>query len=489
MQRMADYDYEHNLDDARALARMLHALKTLPQPTLARVQGSAFGGAVGPDQLLRHRHRQHDAAASASRRTRIGLIPATIGPHVVEAIGPRWARRLFLSGRALRCRSAPGARPDSRKLRSRGTRRAVEALISTAAANGPRRCAPPRPWCAIVSGTPVDAALIEDTSARIAHIRVSGGRPGRAAGVSEKSARPPGRRRRGAEHLMFDRILIANRGEIACRVIPPRAASGIATVAVYSDADRDALHVSSPTRRCTSAPHRPPESYLRGERISRRRSAAAPRPSTRATASCRRTPTLPRLRRSAGMVFIGPPADAIEAMGSKARAKAIMGEAGVPLIPGYHGDDQADAGLRARSRRHGLSGAAQGHRRRRRQGHARRAQRGEDFDEALAAARREAMASFGDDRMLVEKLISARATSRCRCSATATATASICRARLLDPAPAPESHRGSTGAGPEPAAAQAMGEAAVDAARAIDYRGAGTWSSSSTRAAASTSWK
>ncbi|MDP5054079.1 MAG: enoyl-CoA hydratase-related protein, partial [Congregibacter sp.] len=96
MQRMADYDYGHNLDDARALATMLHTLKTLPQPTIARVQGNAFGGAVGLISCC------DIAIASTSAlfgltETRIGLIPATIGPHVVEAIGARWARRLFLT--------------------------------------------------------------------------------------------------------------------------------------------------------------------------------------------------------------------------------------------------------------------------------------------------------------------------------------------------------------------------------------------------------
>jgi 3-methylcrotonyl-CoA carboxylase alpha subunit len=139
---------------------------------------------------------------------------------------------------------------------------------------------------------------------------------------------------------MFKKILIANRGEIACRVIKTARKMGIRTVAVYSDADRDALHVSMADEAVFIGAAPPRESYLRGEEIIR---------------ACKKTgaeavhPGYGFLSENAGfsrlcsendIVFIGPPASAIEAMGSKSAAKNIMANADVPVVPGYHGDDQ-----------------------------------------------------------------------------------------------------------------------------------------------------
>ena len=169
---------------------------------------------------------------------------------------------------------------------------------------------------------------------------------------------------------MFNKILIANRGEIACRVIKTARRMGIATVAVYSDADRDSLHVqlADEAVHIGAAPAR--ESYLLGDRIL----AAALDTGAQAIhpgyGFLSENASFARACEQQGVVFIGPPTAAIEAMGSKSAAKRIMGEAGVPLVPGYHGDDQDPAVLRAAARGDGLSGAAQGHRRRRRQGYA-----------------------------------------------------------------------------------------------------------------------
>src|SRR5262245_39293116 len=139
---------------------------------------------------------------------------------------------------------------------------------------------------------------------------------------------------------MFDKILIANRGEIACRVARTARRLGIRTVAVYSDADADAMHVAACDEAFRLGPPPPRESYLDGAAIiaiAKRADAQAIHPgygflseNESFAADCAR----------AGIVFIGPPPAAIAAMGSKSAAKNIMGKAAVPLVPGYHGDDQ-----------------------------------------------------------------------------------------------------------------------------------------------------
>ena len=187
---------------------------------------------------------------------------------------------------------------------------------------------------------------------------------------------------------MFNKILIANRGEIACRVIKTARRMGIATVAVYSDADREALHVrmADEAIHIGAAPAR--ESYLLGDKIL---DAAL------ATHADAVHPGYGFLSENAGfaaacaeqgVVFIGPPTGAIEAMGSKSAAKRIMEEAGVPLVPGYHGDDQDPALLRSAAEDMGypvlLKATAGGGGKGMRQ-----VWSGEEFDEALAAAKRE----------------------------------------------------------------------------------------------------
>ena len=145
---------------------------------------------------------------------------------------------------------------------------------------------------------------------------------------------------------MFNKILIANRGEIACRVIKTARKMGVATVAVYSDADRDALHVrmADEAVHIGAAPAR--ESYLLPDRIlevAKNTGAQAIHPGYGFLSENAR---FARACAEAEVDFIGPPASAIEAMGSKSAAKQIMEQAGVPLVPGYHGDDQDPAVLR-----------------------------------------------------------------------------------------------------------------------------------------------
>jgi len=273
---------------------------------------------------------------------------------------------------------------------------------------------------------------------------------------------------------MFDKILIANRGEIACRVARTARRMGIRTVAVYSDADADALHVAVCDEAYRLGPPPPRESYLDGKAIiaiAKRAGAEAIHPgygflseNEGFAAACAR----------AGMVFIGPPPAAIAAMGSKSAAKNIMGKAGVPLVPGYHGDDQDPKQLAREAAAIGFpvlikataGGGGKG---------MKVVERAADFAAALAAARREAKAGFGDDRVLIEKYLAAPRHIEIQVFADTHGNAvhlferdcSVQRRhqKVLEEAPAPAmkaEHR------------RAMGEAAVACAKAIGYVGAGT---------------
>jgi 3-methylcrotonyl-CoA carboxylase alpha subunit len=273
---------------------------------------------------------------------------------------------------------------------------------------------------------------------------------------------------------MFDKILIANRGEIACRVIKTARRMGVRTVAVYSDADRTALHVSMADEAIYigAAPAR--ESYLDIEKII----AAAIKTGAQAI-----HPGYGFLSENAGfcrrcaaenLVFIGPPTSAIEAMGSKSAAKQIMEKAGVPLVPGYHGDDQNPEIIRAAANKMGypvlLKATAGGGGKGMRQ-----VWSAEEFDSALEAAKREAMNGFGDDTMLVEKYLTQPRHIEIQvfCDSHGNAVylferdCSIQRRhqKVVEEAPAP---------GMSETLRAEMGSAAVRAAQAIDYVGAGT---------------
>jgi 3-methylcrotonyl-CoA carboxylase alpha subunit len=205
---------------------------------------------------------------------------------------------------------------------------------------------------------------------------------------------------------MFDKILIANRGEIACRVARTARRMGIRTVAVYSDADADAMHVAVCDEARRLGPPPPRESYLDGAKIiaiARETGAQAIHPgygflseNEGFAADCA----------SAGVVFIGPPPAAIAAMGSKSAAKNIMGKAQVPLVPGYHGDNQDPQALAREAEAIGFpvlikataGGGGKG---------MKIVERAADFAAALASAQREAKAGFGDDRVLIEKYLTA----------------------------------------------------------------------------------
>ncbi len=273
---------------------------------------------------------------------------------------------------------------------------------------------------------------------------------------------------------MFTKILIANRGEIACRVIRTARRLGIRTVAVYSDADRNALHVAMADEAVHIGPAPARESYLVGAKIiaaARKTGAEAIHPGYGVLSE---NAAFRQLCDASGIVFIGPPVGAIEAMGSKSAAKQIMERAGVPLVPGYHGDDQDPAVLRRAAEAMGypvlLKAAAGGGGKGMRQ-----VWRGEEFAEALAAAKREAMNGFGDDAMLVEKYLTQPRHVEIQVFFDRLGNGvylferdcSVQRRhqKVIEEAPAP---------GLSEVVRAQMGDAAVTAARAIGYEGAGT---------------
>jgi 3-methylcrotonyl-CoA carboxylase alpha subunit len=203
---------------------------------------------------------------------------------------------------------------------------------------------------------------------------------------------------------MFRTLLIANRGEIACRIARTARCMGIRTVAVFSDADRDAMHVAAADEAHHVGASPAAESYLRADRIleaARRSGADAIHPGYGFLSE---NADFAEACAAAGIAFVGPPPAAIRAMGSKAESKRLMVAAGVPTVPGYHGEDQSDALLAAEAARIGFpvlikasaGGGGKG---------MRPAFGAEDFADELAGARREARAAFGDDRVLLEKYL------------------------------------------------------------------------------------
>jgi len=273
---------------------------------------------------------------------------------------------------------------------------------------------------------------------------------------------------------MFNKILIANRGEIACRVAATARRLGVKTVAVYSEADVNARHVALCDESVPVGPAAAKESYLRADRIIAAALASGAQAVHPGYGFLSENAGFAQACADAGIAFIGPPASAIDAMGSKSAAKSLMEKAGVPLVPGYHGDNQEPDFLQARADEIGYpvllkasaGGGGKG---------MRIVERSEDFKAALASCKREAISSFGDDKVLVEKYltrprhieIQVFADTHGNCVYLFERDCSVQRRhqKVLEEAPAP---------GMTAERRQAMGEAAVAAARAVGYVGAGT---------------
>ena len=274
--------------------------------------------------------------------------------------------------------------------------------------------------------------------------------------------------------MNFSKILVANRGEIACRVIATCRKLGIRSVAVYSEADANARHVRMADVALPIGPAPARESYLVIEKIlgaAKQSGAQAIHPGYGFLSE---NAAFAKACADAGIVFVGPPVGAIEAMGSKSAAKALMEAAKVPLTPGYHGDNQDAAFLHAQADAIGYpvlikasaGGGGKG---------MRRVDRSEDFDAALASCRREAASSFGSDHVLIEKYVLRPRHIEIQVFGDTYGNVihlherdcSVQRRhqKVLEEAPAP---------GMTPERRAAMGKAAVEAAKAVGYVGAGT---------------
>jgi 3-methylcrotonyl-CoA carboxylase alpha subunit len=273
---------------------------------------------------------------------------------------------------------------------------------------------------------------------------------------------------------MFNKILIANRGEIACRVMATARKMGVKTVAVYSDADAASRHVAAADEAIRLGPAPARDSYLRADLISaaaRATNAEAVHPGYGFLSE---NASFAQMLGEQGIAFIGPPPSAIQAMGSKSEAKRLMADAGVPLTPGYHGERQEPAFLRTQADAIGYpvlikasaGGGGKG---------MRVVEASGDFEAALASCQRESAASFGDERVLIEKYVERPRHIEIQVFADTLGNAvylferdcSVQRRhqKIIEEAPAP---------GMTDERRRAMGNAAVAAARAVGYVGAGT---------------
>ncbi len=272
---------------------------------------------------------------------------------------------------------------------------------------------------------------------------------------------------------MFNRILIANRGEIACRVMRTARPMGVETVAVYSDADASALHVEMADRAVRLGPAPVSESYLRGDAIIQAALETGAEAIHPGYGFLSENPDFVAAVEAAGLVFIGPSADAIRAMGLKDAAKDLMVAAGVPVVPGYQGEDQTPATLAKAAGDIGYpvlikavaGGGGKG---------MRLVETPDAFDAHLASAKAEAKTAFGNDRVLIEKYIEQPRHIEVQVFGDGKDAVHLFERdcslqrrhqKVIEEAPAP---------GMTDAVRDAMGSAAVAAAKAIGYAGAGT---------------
>ena len=272
---------------------------------------------------------------------------------------------------------------------------------------------------------------------------------------------------------MFERILMANRGEIACRIFETARRMGVETVAVYSDADRAARHVAMADKAVHIGGAAPAESYLKGDVIIQAALDTGAQAIHPGYGFLSENPDFVEAVEAAGLVFIGPSAKAIRAMGLKDAAKALMEDAGVPVVPGYHGDNQDDAFLAEEAENIGFpvlikavaGGGGKG---------MRLVEKAADFAAALASAQGEAKTAFGNDAVLIEKYIQMPRHIELQVFGDGEKAVHLFERdcslqrrhqKVIEEAPAP---------GMTEEMRSAMGDAAVRAAEAIGYQGAGT---------------
>ncbi|XP_074154406.1 methylcrotonoyl-CoA carboxylase subunit alpha, mitochondrial [Sminthopsis crassicaudata] len=270
------------------------------------------------------------------------------------------------------------------------------------------------------------------------------------------------------------KVLIANRGEIACRVMRTARKMGVQSVAVYSEADRNSMHVEMADEAYFIGPAASQQSYLSMEKIIQVAKASASQAIHPGYGFLSENTEFAELCKQEGIIFIGPPSSAIRDMGIKSTSKAIMSAAGVPVVEGYHGEDQSDERLKEHARRIGYpimikavrGGGGKGMRIARSEG---------EFQEQLESARREARKSFNDDAMLLEKFVDTPRHVEVQVFGDQHGNAvylferdcSVQRRhqKIIEEAPGP---------GIDPEIRRKLGEAAVKAAKAVNYVGAGT---------------
>jgi 3-methylcrotonyl-CoA carboxylase alpha subunit len=274
--------------------------------------------------------------------------------------------------------------------------------------------------------------------------------------------------------MVISSLLIANRGEIACRIMRTAKRMGLRTIAVYSDADKDALHVKLADMAVHIGPAPARDSYLKIDALIDAAKATGADAIHPGYGFLSENAALAEACAKAGLIFVGPPPGAMRTMGSKSESKRIMGRAGVPLVPGYHGADQSNAALEREALRIGwpllvkasAGGGGKG---------MRIVDQAQDLSEAIASARREAKAAFGDDTLLIEKYLTRPRHVEIQVFADTHGNAlhlferdcSLQRRhqKVIEEAPAP---------GLSPDLRARMGAAAVAAAKAVGYVGAGT---------------
>ncbi|WP_299945004.1 acetyl/propionyl/methylcrotonyl-CoA carboxylase subunit alpha [uncultured Ruegeria sp.] len=272
---------------------------------------------------------------------------------------------------------------------------------------------------------------------------------------------------------MFNKILIANRGEIACRVMETAQKMGVSCVAVYSDVDASAKHVQMADEAVHIGGAPPAESYLKGGVIIQAALDVGAQAIHPGYGFLSENPDFVDAVEAAGLTFIGPSADAIRKMGLKDAAKVLMERAGVPVVPGYHGDNQDPEHLAGAAETIGYpvlikavaGGGGKG---------MRLVEKPEDFSEALDSARGEAKTAFGNDAVLVEKFVSKPRHIEVQVFGDGTHAVHLFERdcslqrrhqKVIEEAPAP---------GMTAEMREAMGQAGVRAAEAIGYKGAGT---------------
>ncbi len=390
-----------NVEDARALADMLHKLHSLEQTTICLVNGAAMGGALGLIAAC-------DVAVAVKwaefrfSEVRLGLTPAVVSPYIVKAIGPHAARMLFVTGRAfdtetalrlglihtivadipalaaeaeklvdLAFHTAPGAVRDAKKLVDDVMWRELNAGLRHMTADriadpprergGQRRpLRVPREAQTALGGVNGDEGI--QFFPNLPLVGRSKTRSVFGWGTGKISQRktlcatphpdpPPQGGRRSV--MTFTSLLIANRGEIACRIIKTALRMGLRTVAVYSEADAKARHVALADEAVFIGPPPPRESYLKIDAVIAAAKVSGAEAIHPGYGFLSENADFAEACAKAGLVFVGPPASAIRAMGLKGAAKALMQNAGVPVVPGYHGDRQETEHLAAEAEKTG----------------------------------------------------------------------------------------------------------------------------------------